>query len=123
MSVVDAPVNLTFLTQGLSGIVNASRLLTLARYLLDPGLHAKLVPTGPAPWYRKLHEALIALEGYEAGASQREIAVALFGRRLADEAWRKGDLSFKQRVHRAVDKGRALSDGAYVGLLRWLGRP
>ena len=122
MSVVDAPVNLTFLTHGLSGIVNASRLLRLARYLLDPALHAKLEPT-PAPWHRKLHEALVALDGYQAGVSQREIAIALFGRRLTDEAWRKGDLSFKQRVHRAIDKGRALSDGAYLDLLRWLGRP
>ena len=121
MSVVDAPVSLTFLVAGLEGLVHAPRLLRLARSLLDPEQHAKLQASGPAPWQRKLREALLALDGYRAGASQREIATVLFGRRLADEAWSKGDLSLKQRVHRAVDKGRALAAGNHVELLRWLG--
>ena len=58
-SVIDAPVNLTFLIHGLAGLTNASRLLRLARSLLDPSLHAKLEPTGPAPWHRKLREARV----------------------------------------------------------------
>ena len=90
----------------------------LARSLLDPPLNAKLDRSGPAPWYRKLNEALVALDGYQAGASQREIAAVLYGRARAEAAWRNGDFSFKQRVHRAVAKGRALSAGGYVALLR-----
>jgi len=120
-SVIDAPVNLTFLIHGLAGLTNASRLLRLARSLLDPSLHAKLEPTGPAPWHRKLREALVALDGYQAGASQRDIAAVLVGRDSAEEAWRKGDFSLKQRVHRAISKGRAISAGGYVALLRCLG--
>jgi hypothetical protein len=120
-SIIDTPVNLTFLFQGLRGLANARRLLPLARSLLDPVLHAKLAPKGPAPWHRKLREALVALDGYQAGASQRDIAAALFGRDSAEEAWHKADLSLKQRVHRAVAKGRALSAGGYLALLRSLG--
>lgn len=118
ISVVDAPVNLTFLVHGLAGLSDSVRLLRLARSLLDPNLHAKSSPKSPAPWCRKLREALLALDAYQAGASQREIAAILFGRKTADQAWRKGDLSLKQRVHRAVAKGRALSDGGYLALLR-----
>jgi hypothetical protein len=61
---------------------------------------------------------LLALDGYQAGASKREIATVLFGHDVADQAWRKGDFSLKQQVHRAVAKGRALSDGGYLALLR-----
>ena len=118
VSLIDAPVNLTFLIHGLAGVATAPRLLRLARSLLDPTLNAKLDQNGPAPWYRKLNEALVALDGYQAGASQREIAAILYGQNSAEAAWRSGDFSFKQRVHRAVDKGRALSAGGYVALLR-----
>lgn len=118
VSVTDAPVNLTFLIHGLPGIAAAPRLLRLARSLLDPTLDPKSENGGPAPWHRKLNEALVALDGYQAGASQREIAAVLFGRSSAEAAWRNGDFSFKQRVHRAVAKGRALSAGGYVALLR-----
>ena len=120
VSMIDAPVNLTFFTDGLPGLAIAPRLLRLARLLLDPAQRSKLEPTAPAPWHRKLREALVALEGYQAGAQQREIAAVLLGRDMADEAWRKGNYSIKQQVHRAVAKGRALSDGGYLGLLRWL---
>lgn len=118
VSVVDAPANLTFLIDGLAGVATAPRLLRLARSLLDPTLNTKLRHECPAPWYRKLNEALMALDGYEAGASQREIATVLYGRSITEAAWRNGDFSFKQRVHRAVAKGRALSAGGYVALLR-----
>jgi hypothetical protein len=118
VSVLQAPVNLTFLIHGLPGVATAPRLLRLARSLLDPTLDPRLQDGGPAPWYRKLNEALVALDGYQAGASQREIAAVLYGRSSAEAAWRNGDFSFKQRVHRAVAKGRALSAGGYVALLR-----
>jgi hypothetical protein len=120
VSMIDSPVNLTFLIDGLAGLANARQLLRLARSLLDPTQHAKLAPTAPAPWHRKLREARLALDGYQAGASKREIAAVLVGRDVAQQAWRKGDFSLKQQVHRAVAKGRALSDGGYLGLLRWL---
>lgn len=120
ISVLETPVNLTFLIHDLAGLANAGRLLRLARSLLDPSLRAKLEPTSLAPWHDKLREALLALDAYQAGASQREIAALLFGRDRAEQAWRKGDSSLKQRVHRAVAKGRALSDGGYLALLQWL---
>jgi hypothetical protein len=118
VSLIDAPANLTFLIHGLPAVAAAPRLLRLARSLLDPPLNAKLDHSGPAPWYRKLNEALVAFDGYQAGASQREIAAVLQGRDSAEAAWRTGDFSFKQRVHRAVAKGRALSAGGYVALLQ-----
>jgi Uncharacterized conserved protein (DUF2285) len=117
-SVIDQPANLTFLIHGLSRVAVAPRLLRLARSMLDPASHAKLEQTGPAPWYPKLREALIAFDGSRAGASQREIAAVLHGPNSAEDAWRTGDFSLKQRVHRAIAKGRALSAGGYVALLR-----
>jgi hypothetical protein len=51
MSVVDAPVNLSFLVDGLAGLPGSARLLRLTRSLLAPTLHAKLEGTGPAPWH------------------------------------------------------------------------
>jgi hypothetical protein len=118
VSVVDAPTNLTFLIQSMAAVATAPRLLRLARSLLDPTLNIKLEHISPAPWYRKLNEALVALDGYQAGASQREIAAVLYGRSSAEAAWHNGDFSFKQRVHRAVAKGRALAAGGHVVLLR-----
>jgi hypothetical protein len=118
MSVIDAPVNLSFLIHGLSSIATAPRLLRLARSLLDPNSDAKLQQPGPAPWYPKLREALLALDGDLAGATQREIAAVLYGQHIADEAWRCGNFSLKQRVRRAIAKGRALSAGGYVDLLK-----
>ena len=68
--------------------------------------------------YQRLRNALIALDGYHAHASQRDIAGVLFGKELADAAWRKGDLSFQQRARRAILLGRRLSAGDYRRLLR-----
>jgi hypothetical protein len=113
-SVIEAPVNLTFLIHGLAGVATASRLLRLARSLLENAEPAK---SDPAPWYRKLREVLVALDGYQASAPQREIAAILYGRDIAEAAWRGGNFSLKQRVHRAIAKGKALSAGGYVSLL------
>lgn len=118
VSVIDAPANLTFLIDGLSAVAAAPRLLRLARSLLDPNLTIDPSRRGPAPWYRKLREALMALDGHQVGASQREIAAVLYGQEAVDAAWQRGDLSLKQRVRRAVAKGKSLSAGGYVALLR-----
>lgn len=118
VSTIEAPLNLTFLIDRLAGIAAAPRLLRLARSLLDPNSSAKLNQNGPSPWYPKLREVLLALDADQAGATHREIAAVLYGHNIVDEAWRSGNLSYKQRVHRAVAKGRALSAGGYVALLR-----
>ncbi len=120
MTVLEGPVNLTFLVEGIEGVADAARLLRLARTLLDPTQISKLNANRRAPWYRKLREALLALDLYQTGVSQREVAAVMFGKSRADEAWQKGDTSLKQQVHRAVSKGRALADGQYLTLLRWL---
>lgn len=116
-SVLEGPVAPTFLIRDLERIAATYKLLRLARSLLDPRIEGPIAAKGPAPWYSRLREALVALDGYHAGATQREIAAALYGRYIVEQAWRQGDFSWKQRVHRAIAKGKALSGGRYVTLL------
>ena len=115
-SILAGPVGVTFLIDGLDGVLQAPRLMRLAKHLLTR------TPIGePEPRvqeYQRLRNALIALDGYQAKVSQRDIAAVLFGRGLAESAWREGNLSLKQRTRRAILLGRRLSAGDYRRLLR-----
>jgi hypothetical protein len=42
----------------------------------------------------------------------------MFGREIAEVAWRDNDLSYKQRARRAIKHGHWLSAGGYRTLLR-----
>jgi len=66
---------------------------------------------------QKLRQALIALDGWLDGASQREIASRIFGERPVASDWDEGVHSYKSRVRRLIKKGRALMAGDYLNLL------
>jgi hypothetical protein len=66
----------------------------------------------------RLHLVLQALDGYLAAASQREIAIALFGRRRTDSEWRDPGGYMRDRVRRAVARGRQMMTSGYRELLR-----
>ncbi|MPZ36421.1 MAG: DUF2285 domain-containing protein [Rhodospirillales bacterium] len=69
------------------------------------------------PRSRRLRHVLQALDGFLAGATYREIAVALFGeaRVLAD--WSDARRHLFDQVRRAVRRGRYLMNGGYRTLL------
>ena len=68
----------------------------------------------------RLVQVLRALDARSDGASLRDIAEGLFGRRLSGRAWQDSDL--QARTRRLVRSGVALSRGGYRDLLNPLAR-
>lgn len=66
---------------------------------------------------RLLREALIALDAQCMRASYREAATLIFGAERTAAAWSSGSTWLKERMRRALAKGRALRDGGYQKLL------
>ena len=77
----------------------------------------------PARWIRRtrdrllLRDAVIALDGRQAGASYREIAIAMVGAARAKEAWSSASRALKEPVRRARTKGEEMRDGGYRTLI------
>lgn len=66
----------------------------------------------------RLTIVLQALDGNLAGATQREIAIALLGRARVERDWRDARGHLRDVVRRAIRRGRALMNGGYLKLLR-----
>lgn len=66
----------------------------------------------------RLRFILQALDGYLAGRSQREIAELLFGAPRVRQDWGSAGGHMRDRVRRAIRRGRKLMEGGYVSLLR-----
>lgn len=66
----------------------------------------------------RLRIVLQALDGWLAGAPYREIAVALFGQLRVVADWNDPRNHLRDRVRRAIRRGRALMTGSYLKLLR-----
>lgn len=76
-------------------------------------------PSGPPNWTAqslRLRDALIALDGYHAGASLRDTAIVIYGRERIDRDW--PDAGLRQRLRRDLHRGRALCAGGYRHLIR-----
>lgn len=67
---------------------------------------------------RRLSRVLQALDGYLAGATQREVAIALFGAERVEADWRDPRNHLCDQVRRAIRRGRDLMNGGYLKLLR-----
>lgn len=66
----------------------------------------------------RLARVLQALDGWFAGATQHEIAHALFGQRRADRDWNDPADHLRDQTRRAIARGRALMNRGYLGLLK-----
>jgi hypothetical protein len=80
--------------------------------------HSKLseaVPRGRAARQRLV---LQALDGFLANATLREISVALFGAERVAQDWDDDHRHLKDRVRRAVARGRWLMTGGYMKYLK-----
>lgn len=64
-----------------------------------------------------LRDALIALDGHLAGASQRRIAETIFGTDLVRQDWESGVKAYKSRTRRLIQKGVDLMTASYRNLL------
>lgn len=67
---------------------------------------------------RRLQFVLRALDGADAGASQQEIAEALFSARDIKSDWDTAGSALRHQVRRAIYRGAWLRDGGYLRLLR-----
>lgn len=67
---------------------------------------------------QRLQVVLEALDGYLAGASQRQIAISLFGSRRVEREWREAGGHIRDRVRRAIGRGRHIMTAGYLELLR-----
>lgn len=65
----------------------------------------------------KLSSAITALDVAKEGGTYKDIASALFGRKLVEESWSGGHSPFKQKARRALERGRIYRDGKYLELL------
>ncbi len=61
-------------------------------------------------------QSLQALDGHLAGASERDIAIAIFGTRMVTEKWH-GDSDLRARIRYLIRRGHNLMNGAYRNLL------
>lgn len=61
----------------------------------------------------RLRKVLQALDGSLAGASQRDIAMEIFGPHRVAEAWRDPRSHLRDAVRRAISRGRMLMMGGY----------
>ncbi len=66
----------------------------------------------------RLRQVLQALDGSLAGASNRDIAVALYGPQRVEADWNDPGENLRDRVRRAVKRGRDLMNGGYLKFLR-----
>ncbi|MGE0851999.1 MAG: DUF2285 domain-containing protein [Hyphomicrobiaceae bacterium] len=110
-----APHHLRILVEDIASLLSTAKRLSELAALLSP-LPAD--PRAPARWtarQRKLRDALIALDGRCAGASNREIAAVIYGRDWVEQDWPHAGL--QDRLRRDLQRGSAFSNGLYRTLL------
>ena len=66
----------------------------------------------------RLQIALQALDGSQAGATHREIGMALFGKDRVKAEWDHPARSLRDRTRRAIYRGRKLMQKTYINFLR-----
>jgi hypothetical protein len=97
----------------LSAQIHALR--SLADLARNRCLRPALYP--PAARGARFVHVLQALDGWHAGATQREIAMALFGEHRVDEDWSDPRQSLRDQTRRAIARAKALMTGGYLQLI------
>jgi hypothetical protein len=116
-SLLDAPYLLTELA--IPDAIARPRLAAIAAFnrltqgRFGPGPSRPEVLASP-----RLPLVLRALDGSLAGASQRQIAISLFGERRVEREWRDPGGFLRDRVRRAIGRGRHMMTSGYLELLR-----
>lgn len=115
-SVLDGSVRFRYDLSGFKHI--EAKILTLRRFVLLCRLgHFPRGLYTPERRGRRWILALQAYDGIQSGASQREIAAALFGEKIMQDDWRGRSDYLRLRVQRAIHHGQSLVNGGYRALL------
>lgn len=116
-TILDGPVTPRVLLLGIDGlappVLTLRRLAGLSRQGVLP-LALRPRSRRTARWVRMIQ----ALDGLRAGASQRDLAVALFGADRVAAEWRGLSDHLRLKVRRLVREARRLAGGGYRALLR-----
>ena len=116
-SLLDGPVRFCYELSGFKHI--EAKTLTLRRLMLLHRLGR--FPSGLYPPERRARRWVMALQVYDAvqaGATHREIAVALFGEKVVKEDWCGRSDYLRLRVQRLLRMADKLVNGGYRDLLR-----
>lgn len=116
--VAGAPVVLRYSLIGEVGRATDTRLMPLRRlagFLRTGRFIPALFPAERR--VERLIEVLRVADALDAGASQRDIAAALYGSDRISSDWRTASDSLRSRVRRLVREARRMAAGAYRGLL------
>jgi hypothetical protein len=112
----NGPVRLRYVVEGNHAVDAKLRTLTRLRALQRLGrFPTSLFPleTGAVKWAL----ALQAYDGWAAGASHREIGIALYSARRVAEDWDGASDFLRLRVRRLISFARKMVDGEYKKLL------
>jgi len=111
---------LRLMTAALPPVTQMSAHLRSLKRLADLAKHRMLRKSlyEEAPRGARLRRALQALDGWLAGAAQREIAAAVFGSHRVERDWTDPRDHLRDQVRRAIHRGRALMTGGYLQLLK-----
>ncbi len=115
---VTEPVHLLMDIIPYSGVPKYQRSVLESFHNLISGQILKQKHLAVEPSQQRLCTALRILDARLAGASYRDIAVALFGLGRVNEDWSAPDEHLKNRIRRAAKRGTFLMDGGYRTLLR-----
>lgn len=120
---IDGPIDLSaprFMTAALPPVTQMSSRFRSLRRLADLAKHRTLRSSfyQPAPRGARLRRALQALDGWLAGAAQRDIATAVFGSPRVERDWTDPRDHLRDQVRRAMHRGRTLMAGGYLQLLK-----
>lgn len=116
-SVFEHRVVLTFQVEGLRGLDSGISALTRLRTIFSDS--ASPAKKGPSSQALRLRDNLMALDGWLAGRSYRQIAIELYGAERVEQEWRDPANFLKDRTRRCVRRGRDLMEGKYLRLLNW----
>jgi hypothetical protein len=114
-SLADARLFVDVAQHATAGPSRIQAIRQLSDLMATGALRSELHP--PPQQVSRLALVLQALDGFLAGATQREIAVALFGPAVVAREWSNIDGPLRDRVRRAVRRGRDLIEGGYRRLL------
>jgi hypothetical protein len=112
---VIAPTAMSFLVRDIDELTAVSQRLAKMQSLVSPSRFLGKTPPRWSARTRKLRDALIALDGRRAGASNREIARVIYGHAWVKRDWPNAGL--EDRLRRDLQRGLALLDGGYRDLL------
>ena len=104
----------------LHGIAGAEPGLLSLRRLIDLCKHRRFASHlfAPDPRIDRWLLALRVHDGLAAGASHRDIAIALYGAERVGSGWQGDAESLRLRIRRLARDARALASGGWRGLLR-----